>query len=381
MTSSSSFDCIVVGLGAVGSAAAHHLAQRGLRVLGLDRYAPPHTLGSSHGGSRIIRKAYFEGARYVPLLERAYTLWHDLEATIGQTLLHETGGLMIGSPESTLVGGAKHSAETHGLPFEMLDAPTLRQQFPAFHVPDDHIALWEKEAGYLVPEQCVEVQLAQAQHHGATLRMDEPAQSWQPDGEGFSVTTARATYRASHVVLAVGGWLNRLVPDLQLPLRLERQVQAWFQPQGDGAVFGHPHFPIFMWDHGDGPLLYGFPDKGEGVKVALHHGAALVDDPDALDRDPRAADEAAIRVPLQRLFPGLTPSAHRMATCFYTNTPDEDYLIDHHPHHPHVLIASPCSGHGFKGANAVGEALADLVETRTPQFDLTPFRLNRLGNF
>lgn len=378
---STSFDCIVVGLGAVGSATAYHLAQRGYRVLGLDRYAPPHTLGSSHGGSRIIRKAYFEGAKYVPLLERAYTLWHGLESHIGDTLLHMTGGLMIGPAHSELVSGAKHSAETHGLPYTLLDAPLLREHFPAFHVPDNHIALWEKEAGYLVPEQCIRVHLEHAQQHGAVLHMDEPAASWQPDGDGFSVTTAHATYRTSHVILAVGGWLNRLVPNLNLPLRLERQVQAWFQPRTDAAQFAQPQFPIFMWAHDHGPLMYGFPNKGEGVKVALHHGAPLVDDPDALNRDPNAADEAAIRIPLEHLLPGLIPSTHRMATCFYTNTPDEDYLIDHHPHYPRVLIASPCSGHGFKGSNAIGEALADLVAERSPQFDLTPFRLDRLGRF
>lgn len=376
---STSFDCIVVGLGAVGSAATYQLAKRGFRVLGLDRYAPPHTLGSSHGGSRIIRKAYFEGAKYVPLLERAYTLWHDLEAETEQTLLHQTGGLMIGPAASQLVAGAKQSAETHNLPFEMLDAGVLRKRHPAFHVPDDHVALWEAEAGYLIPEQCIEVLLTQAQHAGATLRTNEPVLSWSPEGNGFLVRTEQATYTADSVVLALGGWLKRLVPDMNLPLRLERQVQAWFHPQTHATSFTQPHFPIFMWAHGEGPLLYGFPDKGKGVKVALHHGAALVDDPDDLDREPNAADEIAILQPLRRLFPHLTPSAHAMAICFYTNTPDEDYLIDRHPQHPRVVIASPCSGHGFKGANAVGEAVADLVEGQPLRFDTTPFQLSRFA--
>ncbi len=371
----SSFDAVVVGLGAVGSAAAYHLARGGRRVLGLDRFAPPHTMGSSHGGSRIIRKAYFEGARYLPLIERAYALWRELEAASGETLVRFVGGLNVGPPEGEVVAGARQIAGAFGLVHDVLTGDEVQARFPAFRVPEGQVAVWEREAGLLHPEACVRAHLAQARRHGAALHLDEPATAWQPDGGGVRVTTARATYRAERLVLCAGGWIKALLADLDLPLVVERQVNGWFRPKAHAAQLGPARCPIYLWEYAPDALLYGFPDLGEGVKAGLHHHGQRVDHPDALARAVTAADEAALRAVLRRLLPDADGPLARAAVCFYTNTPDEHYLIDRHPAHPQTAFASACSGHGFKASNAVGEALADLACDAAPQVDVEAFRL------
>lgn len=367
------YDTIVLGLGAVGSAAAYHLARRGRRVLGLDRFAPPHTYGSSHGGSRIIRKAYFEGAMYVPLLDRAYVLWRELEREADTTLLHLTGGLMIGGKDSTLIRGARESAEAHGIPHELLPAGTVQARFPAFRLPDDHVALWEPEAGWLDPEACIRAHLDAARRHGADLHVDEPAIAWHADAEGVEVTTGRAAYRARTLAVCAGGWMKELVPDLDLLLRVERQVNGWFRPKADARVLAPERCPVYLWEYAPGFLLYGFPDLGRGVKAGLHHHGVCVDHPDALQRDVEAGDVEALRGVLRRLLPGADGPLVHAATCFYTNTPDEHYAIGRHPRDARVVVASACSGHGFKASSAVGEAVADLVEGGPAHVDLAPF--------
>ena len=366
------YDVIVVGLGAVGSAAAYHLARQGWHVLGLDRFAPPHGQGSSHGGSRIIRRAYFEGTQYLPLIERAYTLWRDLEAATGETLLHVTGGLNIGPPESDVVAGARRAAEAHGLEHEVLSAGAVRHRFPAFRLPQAYAAVWEAGVGVLDPERCIAAHLAEARRYGATLCMEEPALGWQIKGEGVAVTTPRATYLAARLVLAAGGWLHELMPALRLTI--ERQVTGWFVPRARREEFQSGRFPIFIASDGR-EVVYGLPDLGRGVKVGLHHAGALVDHPAALDREVHPADVAAIRAALRWLLPGADAPAARASVCFYTNTSDRNYRIGHHPDHRAVVFASACSGHGFKASNAVGEALADLAMNNDPAVDLAPFCL------
>lgn len=372
--SGSSFDGIVVGLGAVGSAAAYHLARRGLRVLGLDRFAPPHSLGSTHGGSRIIRKAYFEGQRYLSLLDRAYALWRDLEAVTGQTLLTLCGCLNIGPPGSAIVAESQRSAEALGVPYVVLTSREVQQRFPAFRVPDGHVAVLDSEAGVIAPERGVQAHLEQARHHGAALRFDEPVLRWQPDGSGVAVTTASATYRADRLILCAGGWIRDLLAALHLPLYIERVTNGWFRPTAHAAHLDPACCPVYIWEYTPGKIFYGFPDLGEGVKAGIHYEGACVEHPDALQRSVDEADEAAIRARLRGLLPDAAGPLTRAAVCFYTNTPDKHYLIDRHPDHPQVVFASACSGHGFKASNAVGEALADLATERPPQVDLAPFR-------
>ena len=222
------FDAIVVGLGAMGSAAAYHLARSGKRVLGIDRFRPPHDRGSSHGRSRIIREAYFEHPSYVPLVRRAYELWADLERVSGRRLLIQTGGLMIGEPKGMLVSGAKKSAEEHKLPYELLSASELRRRFPAFEPPDDVVAVWEPRAGVLFPELAVEAMLQLGAQAGAMLRFDEPVVNWETKGPELKVSTELGSYSASRLLLSAGPWITSLIPELQLPLLIERQVLCWF---------------------------------------------------------------------------------------------------------------------------------------------------------
>lgn len=367
-------DTIVVGLGAVGSAAAYHLAQRGQHVLGLDRYAPPHTLGSTHGGSRIIRKAYFEGRQYLSLLERAYPLWRDLEAASGQSLLHLCGCLNIGPPESAIVEESRRSAQSLNLPYEVLSREDVGRRFPAFHLPEGHVAVWDPEAGLIPPEQCVQIHLDQARRHDAALHFDEPALQWQTDGDGVVVTTERATYRAGRLVLSAGGWIMDLLAGLQQSLRVERVTNAWFRPKANAAHFDPSRCPVYIWEYERDLFFYGFPDLGRGMKAGVHYEGAVVDHPDAVQRTVSEADEAAVRACLRRLLPDADGLLADAAVCFYTITPDKHYVIDRHPEHSQVVFASACSGHGFKASNAIGEALADLVMERDLQVDIEPFR-------
>jgi sarcosine oxidase len=368
-------DVLVVGLGAMGSQVARALAQRGQRVVGLDRFVPPHRLGSSHGRSRIIREAYFEGPAYVPLVQRAYELWAALAAEAGRPLLRLTGGLMAGPPEGALVRGARRSAEVHGLLCEHLSAAEIAQRFPAFAPEPGMVGVLEPRAGILFPEACIEAALAGAAQAGAELRLDEEVRAWRADGAGVEVQTARGSWAAGRLVIAAGAWLPRLIPDL--PLTVERQVLHWFEPRRDHAAFAPEACPISLWETGDGTIFYAFPDLGDGVKAAIHHGGETTD-VERVRRDVTAEDEEGVRSLVRRLLPGAAGPLRESSVCLYTNTPDHHFLIDRHPEHEQVLIVSPCSGHGFKFAPVIGEFVADLLTTGVSRFDLTPFSLARL---
>lgn len=372
------YDVIVVGLGAMGSAAAFHLARRGARVLGLDRFAPPHALGSSHGRSRIIREAYFEGPLYVPLVQRAYELWGELEAASGTAILRQTGGLMLGPPDGAVVAGALASARQHGLPFEELSAVEVTRRVPGFRPTVDMVGVWEPRAGYLVPERAIEAHLALAARHGAELRTGESVLRWSAGGGTVEVTTERGTYAARRLVLAAGAWMRRLLrPELDLPLVVERVVQHWFRPACATTLYAPDRFPIFICEYAPGLAWYGFPDAGDGVKAALHHHGEHGADPDALRRDVGPEEVAYVRALLRTFMPAADGPLAESAVCMYTNTPDEHFVIDAHPAHPEVVIASPCSGHGFKFSSAIGELVAALATDGRTEFDLTPFRVSR----
>jgi sarcosine oxidase len=370
------YDVAIAGLGAMGSAVAWQLAARGQRVIGFDRFHPPHAMGSSTGRSRIIREAYWEGPSYVPLVRRAYELWADLERGAGQPLLRPTGGLTIGAPDGSLVSGALASARAHGVPHELLDAAAVRARFPAFHPDDALVGLLEPRAGVLMPEDAIAAMLHQAAGKGAELRFDEPVLSWQADGEGVEVTTPSGTVSASRLILSSGAWMSHELIQRPLPLSVARQVMFWLRPAGGADRFSPGRFPIWLWETREGPTWYGFPDLGDGPKVARHHGGQTT----TAESVSRAIgpDEA---LPMLEFVASAIPPLHGPVSdarvCLYTNTPDEHFILDRHPAHPGVLIASPCSGHGFKFAPTIGELLADLVMDQTPRFDLTPFRCSR----
>ena len=366
--SMSSYDVIVVGVGAMGAAACYHLARRGVRVLGLEQFGIPHALGSSHGYSRAIRLAYYEHPDYVPLLRRAYALWHELEAASGQKLLHVTGGLYLGAPGSELVEGSLRSAREHGLPHEALTRAQVSERFPQFHgVPDDFVALWEPPAGLLLPERVVAAHAELALRHGADLRGHETVMSWEADAHGVTVRTDRAVYTAAHLILCGGAWSERLVRGLGVPLVVTRQVLGWVWPPRRPEQFdlaaGFPTWAIE--DAASGSLFYGFPllPDNPGFKIARHRPGAPTD-PDTVVRHVLPGDEDDFRPGLDRFFPDVAGGPTlAVRVCLYVNSPDGHFLVDHHPEHPErVTFACGFSGHGFKFASVLGEALADLAE-------------------
>jgi sarcosine oxidase len=371
------FDVVIAGLGAMGSAAAYHLARRNQKVLGLDRFAPPHTFGSSHGQTRIIREAYFEHPLYVPLVQRAYENWAELERESGRRLFQQTGGLMIGPPDGQLVAGALRSAQLHQLPHQLLTANEIRQRFPAFQPSGDMIAVWEPRAGILFPERCVEAHLQMARQNGAVLQFDEPATKWERDGDGVRVVTSKGEYRAQRLLITAGAWIGELIAELALPLTSERQVLLWFDPISHSEHFEPQRCPIYIAEHEPNRFIYGFPSLGEGAKVGRHHEGESAD-PDRVRRAAGPEDIEAVRAILRRLMPAIDTAPRATAVCLYTNTPDSHFLVDFHPGHPQVLLASICSGHGFKFSSAFGEILAALLLDGRSRFDLSLFQLERL---
>ncbi len=352
------YDAIVVGLGAHGSAAAAELGRRSARVLGLERFHRGHALGSSVGRSRIIRLAYFEHPDYVPLLRRAWDRWLDLERETGERLLVETGGLYVGAPGSAIVEGSLRSAREHGLAHEVLDAATMRERFPALRVDGGMVGLHEAKAGYLVPERCIEAHLALAERRGAALRFGEVVERWAADGSGVRVETTGGRYRAERLVIAAGAWLPRLLPDLGVPFEVERVTLFWFEPS---APQPFERLPVYIVETDWDGSFYGFPYlPDQGLKVA-RHGSGERADPDALDRSPRGADEERVRRFVRRHLPEGDGPLREAKVCLYTKTPDEHFVVDRHPAHERVVFASACSGHGFKFASVIGEALADLA--------------------
>ncbi|HEU5295825.1 MAG TPA: N-methyl-L-tryptophan oxidase [Burkholderiaceae bacterium] len=366
-------DVAIVGLGAMGSAAALALSRRGADVIGFDRFTPPHTWGSSHGDSRIVREAYFEDPVYVPMVQRAYELWRELEQLSGAALLQPTGGLMVGEPGCVLVDGALRSARQHRLPHELLSADEIRARFPVLNPEPGMVGVWEPRAGVLAPEACVKAQLEQARRHGATLRFGEPVSRWQADDTGIEISTAVARYRARQLIVSAGAWVASLMPGMRLPFRVERQVLHWFEPRADADAFTPRRCPVHLWQFDGDRFFYGLPDIGAGIKLAFHHRGELTT-ADTVRREVAPAEVDEVRRAARRFVPAADGRVLASTVCLYTNTPDEHFWIDRHPEHPDVLVASPCSGHGFKFAPVIGEILADLAERKTPRFDLDAFR-------
>ena len=372
------YDIIVLGLGAHGSSAIYHLSKKGLRVAGIDRFAPPHTHGSSHGQTRIIRQAYYESPLYVPLLKAAYSEWNKMEKTAGQQLFLKTGGLMLGHAESAVVKGAKLSAETHGIAFEYLDQQAIIKRFPAFCAPKDTVAVLENEAGILFPEKCIQAFLEQAAKNGATLQLNEQVTAIETNDGFVKLVTDKATYRTSKLIVSAGAWLQQLLPGLHLPLTVNRQVLYWFRNNGSNNSFFTPeHFPVYIWEHEPGKMFYGFPDMGEGIKIAPHHAGHSIH-PDALTDDVSEAEINGM-LSITDSFFNIQPVFNYSATCMYTNTPDEHFIMDEHPQHKNIIVASPCSGHGFKFSSLTGKLLADMATGSSIPFDLSPFSISRFS--
>jgi sarcosine oxidase len=374
---STRYDVIVAGLGAMGSATTAQLARRGKKVLGLDRWMPGHGFGSSHGDSRIIREMYFENPMYVPLLQRAYESWAELGEQVGKELLNLNGGLMIGPPDGMLVTGTLRSAREHNLDYELLSPGDIRQDCPAFDIADNLVAVLDPRGGWLDPEVCNAAHLKVAERHGADLRFEEPVMSWEASDEGVTVTTPFDKYSADYLVLSIGARTGRLLGDLNLPLEVERQAVFWMEPF-DFRHFDSSVFPIWAFEYKAGHISYGFPRLPRGVKASIMHSGEILADPDAVNRDVGEKEVSALKKAVAPILPALTHATVRESdVCLFTNTPDHDFIIDFHPGHSRVLVSSACSGHGFKFASVIGEIQADLITEGKSKFDLTPFRISR----
>jgi sarcosine oxidase len=372
------YNAIVIGLGAMGSATLYHLARRGSRVLGLEQFAAGHKRGSSHGDTRIIRETYFEHPLYVPLVRRAHELWRELEHRSGSSLMTITGGLMIGPPDGSVVRGTLRSAEEHGLAHEILTPAEVSERFPAFDLDEGLVAVLDPRAGFLDPEACNRAHIKLARDAGAEARFSEPVLDWIPDSGGVRVTTSSDTYTSDRLVLTAGAWDGGLVPDLILPLAIERQSVFWLEPESNRSLYDLGRFPIYAYEYKAGSICYGFPRLPRGVKASVMHDGEIVPDPDSVKRTVDATEVEPLRAALEPILPALSRAPVRESdVCLFTNTPDHDFIIDFHPFFPQVLISSPCSGHGFKFASAIGEIQADLLTQGKTEFDLTPFRMDR----
>jgi sarcosine oxidase len=375
------YNAIVVGLGAMGSATMYHLAQRGWRVLGLEKFAPGHTRGSSHGDSRIIRETYFEHPLYVPLVQRAHELWRELERRSGASLMTITGGLMIGPADGVIVSGTLRSATEHDLPHSILSPVEVRERFPAFQLAENLVAVLDPRSGFLDPEACNRAHIKTALELGGEARFDEPMIAWTADGDGVRVTTGSGAYIADRLVLSAGAWNRGMIPDLELPLTVERQTVFWLDPASDRAHYELGRFPIYAYEYRAGNICYGFPRLARGVKASVMHSGETAPDPDDVNRAVDPTEVNALRAALRPILPSLAEAPVRESdVCLFTNTPDHDFIIDFHPLLPQVLVSSPCSGHGFKFSSAIGEIQADLLTKGKTDFDLSPFRIARLAS-
>ncbi|NBQ30821.1 MAG: N-methyl-L-tryptophan oxidase [Proteobacteria bacterium] len=372
---SETFDVVVLGLGVMGASAVHQLAGRGVRVLGLDANQRGHVLGSSHGRSRIIREAYYEAAEYVPLVQRAFIQWRELEEETGLDLLLMTGCLNIGRPGTQVVDGVIASARRHGLPSEVLPSDAMRSRFPAFALPESHVGVYQPTAGVLNADACVGALVDASVARGATIRHGELVNNWEPDGDGVIVRTPSGTIRAQKLVITAGPWSASVLADLGLPLQAVRQYVVHFEPQAPER-FSPPGFPAFIWDVAEGEV-YGIPYlPGSGFKVGGHDPGEPCT-PETARRTVTAEEIENVRSIFERCLPGCATTMSMAATCLYTVTPDRHFIIDRHPEHPQVSYAAGFSGHGFKFGPTIGEVLADLAIEGSSRHDVAFLRAAR----
>ncbi len=373
------YDTIVVGLGGIGSATAYQLSKRGQRVLGLERFDIGHGQGSSHGETRIIRLAYFEGTTYVPIVSRAYRLWQELGQLIGTPLLHRTGSLEMSEPGYDFVDRSRASCLDHDLPHEILDAAEVMRRFPAFRLRPGTRAILQPDGGYVLCEEAIDAHVRLARSHGAQLQTREAVLDFRPTGHGgIEVRTDRGRYTAGNLVLTAGPWMRQLVPALHEVLATFKQTIAWFPPS-QAADFLPSAMPVFIHFSDDGEF-YGMPmHSARGVKVGGPHFAREPIDPDNADRTPSPPQLAALQDFMERHLPAAAGPARQPTGCIYTKTPDEHFIIDRLPGMEQVHVVSACSGHGYKFAPAIGEMIAERVITGTTRHAVEQFSLARFG--
>jgi sarcosine oxidase len=374
------YDVIIAGIGGMGSAAAWQLARRGLRVLGLEQYDIPHSHGSSHGVSRIIRLPYYEHPAYVPLLQRAFALWREAQAASGRELMVTTGSIDASPEDDPLFQGALTSARLHDLPHEVLTGAAVNERFPGYKLPGDHRAIYQPQGGLIASERSIVAHVELAQAQGADIRAREKLLHWEahPGGEGVEIVTSKGRYKAARLVVTAGAWMADLVPQLAGIALPERQVLAWLQPKRPD-YFGPDRFPVFNLQVEEG-RYYGLPVYDvPGFKFGRYHHQNETGAAGSISREPDAADETLLRAFGERYFPAGSGATMALRSCMFTNTPDEHFILDHHPNHAQVVLASPCSGHGFKFCSVIGEIIADLASgDGTTRHDIGFLGLGRL---
>lgn len=384
------YQTIVVGLGAMGSAASYQLAKRGNEVLGVDRFSPPHVYGSSHGDTRITRQAIGEGSEYVPLVLRSYEIWDEIESETGKKVLNVTGGLIISGVEGVMRHGSPFfdqtvaCAQKYGIAHRLLDAGEIRKQFPQFKLTGNERGYFEEKAGYLRPELAVEAQLELARRYGAELALEEKVVAVSVNAKGrVTVKTDKGEYEAEKAILSAGPWMTQLLGEQYRPyFTIYRQVLYWFDVEGPISRFEAPHFPVWIWEFGRAveELIYGFPaidGASGGIKIAFEQYRTATDPDDVLMEVSNEDIEAMYRRYVQSHFVGVSERCVKTVTCLYTVTPDHRFVIDAHPEFPQIIIASPCSGHGFKHSAAIGEVLAQWVTEGRSTIDVSAFSFQR----
>ena len=370
------YDVIVIGVGGMGSAAAYHIARRGRRVLGIEQFNIPHDLGSSHGVNRIIRLAYAEDPRYVPLLRRAYELWRELEELAGERLLVITGGVDAGTGNSATITGCLRSCREYNLPHEQLDAASLARRFPGYRLPEEMMAVYQTDGGFVMSERAIVAHVTAAQSLGADIRACERVTSWVVEGGSVNVVTDRGRYQADRLVITAGPWAGQALPALAPLLTPERQVLIWTQPLRP-EYFRLGAFPVFNMEAPEG-RFYGFPVYGiPGFKFGRYHHLRQHANPDNMDRACHREDEEILREAIRRYFPDADGPTMSLKTCLFTNTGDEHFILDLHPDFSQVSLAAGFSGHGFKFCSVVGEIMADFALEGGCKRDLSLFRLAR----
>jgi len=372
---STTYDVAVIGLGGMGSAAAWHLARRGQRVVGFEQFDPVHDRGSSHGSTRLVRQAYYEDPRYVPLLVRAYELWDELGSLTGSPALQRTGGLMLGPRDGAVVTGTLASAEQWGLPHRLLDADEVMRRHPAFRLRPDEVAVHEPAAGFVVPERTIAEHLDLAAAAGAALHFRTDVQGWELTATGVRVHTGTAGFDAGRLVVCAGPWSTRVLADHGLPLVVERHLVHWFAPGGDPARFAADRLPVYLWELEAGSELYGFPvfAGDPRAKVAFFHDGRGAD-PDHLDRQVAPEEAASLHRALSDRLPGLADHWLSGTACMYTVTPDRNFVVGSIAGTDgRVTVAAGFSGHGFKFVPVIGEIVADLATHGSTALDISLF--------
>ena len=378
-------DVIVIGLGSMGGAAANALSQRGLSVLGLERFWPSHDRGSAHGGTRIIRQSYYEGVEYVPLLRRAYDGWRALEEQSERRIVTITGGIYIGDPDEETFTGALRSAAEWNLPHEVLSSSEITERFPAMRPADHAVGLFEENAGFVNPELTTAANIQVATQHGAQLHFGEAVLSWTATkGGGVEVVTTQGRYGADRLVVAPGAWSAQLLGEVGAPVASERQVMYWFAP---GYAAGRPEYadyavgrqPVFIERTDGNDQVYGFPiadGPAGGIKIGFFHEERPTD-PDRIDREVLPFEVARMQARALELFPHLTGPLIDARTCLYPSAPDDHFMIGLHPEFSQVTVATGFGGHGFKFVPVVGDIVADLSTRGRTDLPIGLFSLDR----